>query len=585
MVTQRPNAVRVGALILVALVLFALAFVAMGWNRIPASRPDSAAESGGAAEPRFAAIPRRESNAAPAATRACEPRKGDNSGAAEKTAAPKPPQSIWIRFESLEGKYVAGMRFRFAALDSSALAELQNGNSDATLPAAERCPLTASGSQAGMVELRQGVDFQGEAAAIRMFPLTSNVAFDGAGATGMALGPGEFAFLVPLDGAITSVRIIPTRRIFPAVTYADQSAFTGTMQVEVEAPQLPHWPRTQTLEFKEGERPFFDLPRVPCTATLEVASQRKGFETSRKWQFAGDDIAQYLPLVIAALDSTFVLAVNLEKWLADEAILIEVRNDQGHSNPSLQWVGRKTWEYSTEKPGYLRNVFVRVSGPSGIWEGEKFTAEAGKRREFVAAPARPFTIRAKFLDAEGNPITSACINARPSAYAEWMFAGRLRNDEKVGRGEIDRAYTAKGNAAALGGLFPGTMEIAFEGDGYELERRWVTGAAGEVVDVGEIVLQRAKGRIEVKLEHGEADRCYDVALLGPGGPVLRQIRETKEPSVVFEGVASRPYVVFVQASHVGKVRGGRGVNVNADLVSESTRVVVDLREVLILEDK
>lgn len=571
-----------GALVaLIILVLLTLGYGAFWFperNAAP-EKPDSI--GGGEPNPMGKAKP----HSAEANTAACS-----NEGAAPSPEPPKidaatPAKTgarrILLHFVSSENKDMVSFRFRYRVLTPEQLKAEQSQGAVAA-PSWERCPAYTESSATGRRELAQGVDFEGEAAAVRLMPSDANAMIDGKGNAAIALFPWEHAFLVPAEGESVTVRVVLSRRVFPQIVFSDDVPFEGKLNVTLDVPGWPGLCKSYEADYSPQSRTFADIPRLPGRAMFAIASSRAGFEPNMEWAFEFAELSYSQKLVIPAHGSGFILCVNLESWTASEPVEIAVSNERGLKRPSVKWFGGRNWEYTELKPAYMRDMFVRVSGASGIWVGEKFTAQAGQRREFTAVPAKPFTLKARFVDADGKPIPRGCINARLSAYAEWLFAGRSR---KSGRGEAFFAYTNENGEAELGGLFPGSLEIAFEADGFEPERRWITGAAGELVDVGDVMLQRATGRIEVRLEHGEPDRPYDVLLLCPGGPTLKWIKSTKEATVVFEAVANRPYVVFVQATNGGKVRGGRGVNMNVDVVTANTVVNVDLRDVLIIEDK
>jgi hypothetical protein len=346
------------------------------------------------------------------------------------------------------------------------------------------------------------------------------------------------------------------------------------MEVCVDAPAWPGLSGTRDVEFAEGKRPYVDVPRVPSAIEFTIWSEREGYETRMWWDYDYEDLAQSMLFTIPIAGEKTLVSVNFEKWTVDEPIEISICNAWGNTK-QVKWWGGKTWVTNELKPAYFAQCFIRAKGASGIWQSETFTVEVGQPKYFTAAPAKAFTLRARFIDREGNVLTRAVVSAQPDIYPEWATRAVGKSDEDVGRGEAFTANAGKLGIAELTGLFPGTFQASFEAFGYEPVTRWITGKAGELVDIGDVILEAAKGRVEVNLLNGDSTRAYNLNLYGPtNGSGIADVRETKDRHLVFEHLAIRPYVLFVgTADHKG-----HAVNVRVEFVGDKAVLNVDLRD-------
>ena len=203
-------------------------------------------------------------------------------------------------------------------------------------------------------------------------------------------------------------------------------------------------------------------------------------------------------------------------------------------------------------------------------------------KELTAVPMKGFQVRARLVDAAGKPIHPGFINSLESAYPSWRLVSKSSVTEDVYRSSEFMTRVGKTGVGELLDLYPGEVELTFDAWQYEVVRKKVVGREGEAIDLGDVVLEPAKGRIEVVLENRNPDIPYYVWLFSPvSGDTIALNRDLKVDLTVFEFIARRPYVVHVAAGN-----GGRGVNFDVNFeAGDTVTLKVDVKDLKPPEDQ
>lgn len=185
---------------------------------------------------------------------------------------------------------------------------------------------------------------------------------------------------------------------------------------------------------------------------------------------------------------------------------------------------------------------IRLIGNSA-WQSPEFELAAGATKEVNPSFQQPASVRARTLDAMGNPISGAVLDVASSA-------APLYSKDEAG---LEPALTNDGGFTELGGQPQGRTTFRLESPGFQPELREVELSAGQVLDLGDIVLTRALGHIVINLPEADYGQVQvSVRVLSPFTGALCSSAVAAGSTVSIDGLATgRTYTVVVKAGAGG----------------------------------
>lgn len=483
-------------------------------------------------------------------------------------------QRVVLGFVDDRGIPVAYFKCRYALLSRDAIQKESREGAQTPRSPEERYPFEATSNVEGQVELLEERDFTGfKACAIRCIGLSPGwvVAERGDPSEHSLIGE-HFANLSDAGGRVV-VRLRKTHQIQVYIKYADGVPFEGPAGLSVYAEDDSGFLLQSRRVVVAGEYVTFEIPDRHGKVTIGAGADRLGFRTNSEWRFVGNEIEAFLTLVIDADPDQFVLIVHFENWPGAESVEVEVCGASGNAHVEASVPAGKSWK--TLRAHNYGGCIVKARGKAGIWRSEYFLPKPGTTKELVAIPMKGFRVRARLVDAAGQPVYPGYINSLESAYPSWRLVSKASVTEDVCRSAEFMTRVGKTGVGELLDLYPGEVDLIFDAWNYEVMRKTVVGREGEVIDLGDVTLEPARGRIEVVLENRNPEIAYYVWLFSPvGGDTIALNRDLRVDLSVFERIARRAYVVHVAAGN-----GGRGVNIDVNFeTGDIVTLKVDVKE-------
>jgi hypothetical protein len=454
-------------------------------------------------------------------------------------------QRIVLLFEDEHGSPVPAWRFRYELMTREmAIGRLGPPPEDDEVEEEVELQLSGIGQSdaAGRFELLEGREFSGGKVFQGLLEgLSPGYAFRDVGGIVGESKAGQFGFGVAEAGGTVTVPLARTSLISFVVEYADGEPFSGTVGVEVPIP----FSRGSLIEVAAGEVATYARPSVEGDLAFGCISDRIGFRGTNRWKFDARQAPSFVRLVIPEDPQQCFVTVDLSEWPEGETVTITVNSGGGGIFFNAEAQGGTVWR--TLQLNLPRVPYkLQASGPSGVWRSESFQIVRGGTHQLNAVPAKPFSARARFLDESGNPVAGGCLHIMDAGYPPWLRFSRVQLPRSSWTHGNLMAFSGQDGVAILPNLPAGTIELFLEARGTEVQTRTIQGTPGEVVDLGDIVLAPATGRLEIHLVNRKPGAGYTMRVHTPGGiGVIAEIRGITEDLYVLSGVAPRPYQIFL----------------------------------------
>lgn len=179
--------------------------------------------------------------------------------------------------------------------------------------------------------------------------------------------------------------------------------------------------------------------------------------------------------------------------------------------------------------------------------------------------ATPASVTARIVAGDGNPITGAVLRWNVGGYADFPAGPQTGL----------RGVSGSTGLVELAGVHPAQTDFVIEAAGFEVATRTCAPSPGSTTDLGDIRLEAATGRIQVKLSGTQTPEKFQCALLHPQGGSGYSTMQNFSPDgmVTFSRVAGRAYLVMVRPVGGGKVSS---MHVVLDTGSMDIGVVIDV---------
>ena len=177
---------------------------------------------------------------------------------------------------------------------------------------------------------------------------------------------------------------------------------------------------------------------------------------------------------------------------------------------------------------------VSISKPA--WTSAPIKVVAGKYTKAVYRAYTPCSIEVIVKDENGDPLVGAVLLDNSGDYVGFTAPGGPPKGSVI---------TDSQGRAKLINLAPGIHTPVVEAKGFEPHKFEVNLSDGESIVKGPIYLERATGKITVKLKGVQKGKSYTVMLLQPAGFPVEAKSNAGSDTVVFEALPSRTYVVAI----------------------------------------
>lgn len=529
----------------------------------------------------------------PAQPQQCSPVSGERKGAPireipasnlapantppKSEAPPKEPveekliQRITLHFVDEQGQPVPHWEFCYAIFE---------GVGDVVAPddgavVGNRCPNIATSDSSGQYVI---VD-ETWSRALLICPSKGGMILADQGDGGRPIYRNEGYWFLHGDREIT-VKLKRTTQLWFSVSYEDGLPYDGNV-AWVSAKTNGVGPGAISHGVRNGNFSA-DVAASADEVRVGVDSMRAGFRTFNQWTFLAPSIPGYAKPVIPRDPNQVVFIVHLDKWPKDDDVEIKIISPLNATSDSGRVSGGETWQ-TIKVLWWVGDFFVDVKGKQGIWVSPFFEVEKGKTYEFWAAPMKVATLVCRMIDPDGKPLLNTQMHTmRPGGPGWYLQRNHIAKTNYTGAGWPPSVKGGADGVARMTNLPPGEREFYFEVWGHERAARKVNLIAGETVDVGDIVLAPATGRIEVNLINRDPELTYGAALKTPFGiGLIELVSKIEGPSVVFENVASRKYMIHIGAMRNIKGKNvGRGKNIDIELqAGQKLTIDVDVSDI------
>ncbi len=478
---------------------------------------------------------------------------GTPSGQPEDATLPPDQLDIVLQFQDEDGRLVPNLRFRYSV-------RRRKFESDSTqrgyrhlwesLDEGPRNPFEGESGADGRFVLPPLHDVEHETlTAVRIQIISPGFTIRKGGGPDREGLVGDSDFIVGVEKrGVFPVQVLTTTPVSISIEYEDGVPFVGIVAMSMPLRAANH----QIREVAPGQAAIFNLPRIKGKFGFGCNADRDGFRAGNSWDFEGSAVMPHMKLVIPRDPDQCVVEVNLERWATGEAVSVEVYAGSGAGTSfGGNATGGSIWRCLRFRGTGERWVIV-VRGTSGQWHSGPFQLAHREARTFHAVPSLPFSVRARFVNSDGVPIPRGCIRSLSSLYVPWQRYRRLRAERQFTHDSGFLVLSGADGIAVLGDLPSGEVEVHLETEGCEVERRVIRGEPGEVVDLGDIRLEPAKGMIEVNLLNRREGVSYWVWIHGPGGTGNVWIEKgvTKDRHLIGP-LPKRPYQLFICADDGG----------------------------------
>lgn len=470
-----------------------------------------------------------------------------------------------IQFDDEWGAPVGRWPFRYAMLDHQRRQDLVLRKDDVVDNHA-RCPKSAESSPDGSIDLVAEWDSpRTEITTIIFQPISKQWRFIGSGNAQLALLPHEFGIDMTRCGDVAVIRLRKSDEFTFVITYSDRAPFVGEVAFKASMQNGAHRFSEKVRTDDDGCVSVSAMRSDVQELLLSFTSERRGFRSANQLLFDVATLSVCTFVVIPPDERQSCIIVNLQQWPVNEAVDIKVMTVDGIG--VMTGVGNGGGRWQTVKPrGNGWGYRIEVTGASGIWRSGLFQLAEGETKELAAAPTIGFRVRAKVVDVAGQPIKLAAMHTLYPGGPNWHSMRNVQAVAGEGNGSADLAFSGATGVVVLSGLTPGDVRLTVEAPGLEIVERVVTGTSGEDIDLGDVVLTQATGRILVYLTGRRPGLKYYVWLNSAvGSGVLAVEKGVVQDQVLFERVARREYRIHVAAGN-----GGRGANIHVNLKDVNT---------------
>jgi hypothetical protein len=583
---HRRQALLGGALVLVLLIVLGLVLI-RPWahggkpgenlahtsteqSELPGSADTAAsdeadgASTGEPAETRTPADPGDQDGEADSTPATETPESQEGTPLEEEAPEEPAPQRILFEFRDAAGQPVPQWPFRYILHDQdSARAEIHEGRLGAGRVSGEG----ASGID-GNFELLEGRDFEDfRVSAGRIAAGVSSMSLAGRGDAYLAIPSaqmeGKFFFTVGDERERTiRVELHGSRSVSLSVEFADGRPYSGPVDI-----RTPDMSSVRIMELQAGQPLELPLTSTPGNLLVRFTVDEEGFRARNVWQIPTEEVPPHLTLVIPEDPDQATIEIDFTGWTANEEVTVKIYFRTPHRDPQFERVaiGGRVWRTHAMPPTYTLQTIV-AEGESGLWHSQEFQFRRGRTYRFVAVPAQPFSVRARLVHADGEPYKQGWMSSWKRNHPVWAFDWRRANQlgdpptppEQWGVVEISQ-------------LPAGEHTLRVEAPGSEERRITVNGSPGESIDLGDIVLRPAQGRVVIRLLNRDPESTYEVLFMAPASRGEFRVRNIDSDEVVVEQVPIRPYQIFVRAPD-----GIGGPQPNPVLVFEGEMAVLEV---------
>jgi hypothetical protein len=480
--------------------------------------------------------------------------------------APEEPalQRIVFEFRDPAGQPVPQWPFGFVLHDQdSAMAEI----GESRLGAGRVSGKGASGTD-GNFEVLEGRDFEGfRVYAGRIAAGVSSMTLSDRGENYLPIPSSQtegMFFFTTGDETEKTVRVqlYGSRSVSVSVEFADGKPYSG--QVEVRTPDMSS---VRAMELLAGQPLELPLTSTPGNLLVRLTVDVEGFRARNVWRVPTVEVPPHLKLVIPEDPDQATIEIDFTGWTANEEISVQIYFRTPYRDPQFERVaiGGSVWRTHAMPPTHTFQTIV-AEGESGLWHSREFQFQKGRTYRFVAVPAQPFSVRARLVHADGEPYKRSWISSYERDHPEWVFDWRRVN--QLGDPLIPREQWG---VVEVSRLPAGEHTLRVEAPGSEEKRIVVRGSPGESIDLGDIVLRPARGRVVIRLLNRDPELTYEVLFMAPASLGEFRVRNIDSDEVVVEQVPIRPYQIFVRVPS-----GGGGPQPNPVLVFEGDTAVLEV---------
>lgn len=477
------------------------------------------------------------------------------------------PQHLLLRFVDGSGAPIPEFRFRYALHDWDSLRRLERAKEfefDREV-GPEATPLEETADANGEFEFIEGKNAPKRGARLlRLRAAEAGLFLHGDLGRLQPRFSGTYDIRLPsFDKTTLVVQVSRSQEGSVVIRYADGLAYEGRVRIEAYTPDM----MSLLYETRQVQAnvPIRVLAPDICRAVgFRVDADREGFAADWSGGVTQADLARGAELLIPRDDRQCELALDLKDWPEGEPVRILVISTDGYCNLEATSTGGGRWRtLRIVGQGGLKEILV--VGESGIWRSGMFVLDRSQRKEFAPLPGRPFSMQCRVLDADGRPIQGGFVSSLVGSVAPY--------DKQPGAGTIAGGIplvvrTDHEGRAAMGNLPGPEFELEFDVKGFEPVRRRVTGQPGEVVDLGDVVMHPARGRVEFRLLNAVKGAGYNLTVASEfGSPIVAILPGIAAPARL-EGLARRRYQVLANPG-----RGGQGVNIRFEVTDDELQVI------------
>lgn len=319
-------------------------------------------------------------------------------------------------------------------------------------------------------------------------------------------------FLIKGGEAEATVTAYALKPLQVKITYADGKPFTGHVRVKAErlweagltlwdstsmgATVPAGWPHRgdRVTGLSAGAINFEGLP-TGIEYSLIATSDRAGYaEATRVVSPAEVSAGELIEIVVpegvsASTPGKIVLVSNDGETIDGKCCLFKVESDG--SRRASAWNSRDPLESGKVWAG--RYVLIILGAMA--WQSEEFDLAPGETVELRPVLSAAASLSARVVDENGEPVRDAAI-----AFATQELPRTIRYArEGVRTAYSGEALTDEKGRLEFSGLPPGTFEFQIYARGMQPWVGHATMVSGQVCDLGDIRLEIAKGKVEVRL--------------------------------------------------------------------------------------